>query len=275
MSGSGGPLPTALWPTPPPFVYSVPVQTMGFGVILAMATVLTVHLTFTAPYHYPLSKRNYILQLSASLIFLFSVATSLGISLRNLENKSLRNPYLFPYLPELLPSTQWTTTQQVFYLIMQAITVTMANVRCPLTQITHIQFLTLLYPSVLEIRLITWLLGPLVVIQFGLFFTYYVEDIGTEIQDICECTLSILYTAALFIWGTFINRTRAWRMDGATALFGIAALVLAVSKMLVSYIHMAYADAHWILLLSWALTIWQSWLGFWWWVSAGMVRGIY
>ena len=116
-------------------------------------------------------------------------------------------------------------------------------------------------------------MSPVVLAQFGLFFMFYVEDVGAEIQDICECTLSLLYTAALVIWGTLINRQRAWRRDGATALFGTATIVMALIKTLVSYIHMAYEDAYWILLVSWALTIWQSWLGFWWWVSAGMGIG--
>ncbi|KAI3617074.1 hypothetical protein CBS9595_002983 [Malassezia furfur] len=273
MDGSSEPLPIALWAHPPPFVFSVPVQTLGIGVVFAIAIVMTVNLTFTAPYHYPLSKCNYLLQLTAAVVFLITVTASLGIMIHNLATRVAHTPHLFPYLPELLPSRDWTLAQQVLFLLMQALTAATANVRVILTQITHVQFLTLLFPSKLEMRLIVWLMGPVILAQFGLFFAYYIEDIGVEIQDICECTLSLLYTAALVIWGTLINRQRAWRRDGATALFGTAAIVMALIKTLVSYIHMAYEDAYWILLVSWALTIWQSWLGFWWWVSAGMGIG--
>ncbi|KAI3624833.1 hypothetical protein GLX27_003639 [Malassezia furfur] len=273
MDGSLEPLPVALWEHPPPFVFSVPVQTLGIGVVFAIATVMTVNLTFTAPYHYPLSKCNYILQLTAAFLFLITVATSLSIMVHTLATRAAQEPHLFPYLPETLPSRDWTLAQQVLFLLMQAVSVSMANVRVALTQFTHIQFLTLLFPSKLEMRLIVWLMSPVVLAQFGLFFMFYVEDVGAEIQDICECTLSLLYTAALVIWGTLINRQRAWRRDGATALFGTATIVMALIKTLVSYIHMAYEDAYWILLVSWALTIWQSWLGFWWWVSAGMGIG--
>ena len=219
MDGSLEPLPVALWEHPPPFVFSVPVQTLGIGVVFAIATVMTVNLTFTAPYHYPLSKCNYILQLTAAFLFLITVATSLSIMVHTLATRAAQEPHLFPYLPETLPSRDWTLAQQVLFLLMQAVSVSMANVRVALTQFTHIQFLTLLFPSKLEMRLIVWLMSPVVLAQFGLFFMFYVEDVGAEIQDICECTLSLLYTAALVIWGTLINRQRAWRRDGATALF--------------------------------------------------------
>ncbi|WFD48965.1 hypothetical protein GLX27_003638 [Malassezia furfur] len=148
-----------------------------------------------------------------------------------------------------------------------------------LTQATHIQFLTLLFPSKLEVWLILWLLVPLVVVQFVTFYfklipsTSIAQPIGDVIQDICESTLSLLYSFALIAWSTLVNRRRAWRMDGAAALFGIAALVTAFGKTVTSYVHIRFERAYWILVISWALTIWQSWLGFWWWVSAGMGIG--
>lgn len=128
-------------------------------------------------------------------------------------------------------------------------------------------------------RLILWLLGPLVVMQFVTFYIKLMPDkgpgpeIGDAIQDICESTLSLLYSFALIAWSTVVNRRRAWRMDGAAALFGIAALVTAFGKTVTSYVHIRFERAYWILVISWALTIWQSWLGFWWWVSAGMGIG--
>lgn len=120
-------------------------------------------------------------------------------------------------------------------------------------------------------------MGSLAFVQFVTFFLYLTPrssiamPVGNAIQDICESTLSLLYSFALIAWGTLVNRRRAWRMEGATALFGAAALITALAKTITSFVHIRFERAYWILLISWALTIWQGWLGFWWWVSAGMV----
>jgi hypothetical protein len=52
-------------------------------------------------------------------------------------------------------------------------------------------------------------------------------DISDFIQNICNMTLSLLYTLALALWGFLVNRGQAWRTDGGTAAFGGAALLLA------------------------------------------------
>ncbi len=53
---------------------------------------------------------------------------------------------------------------------------------------------------------------------------------STDVRNVCNATLSLLFTLALFIWGLLVNRKQAWRTDGGTAAFGCAALSLAVVK---------------------------------------------
>ncbi|KAI3617075.1 hypothetical protein CBS9595_002984 [Malassezia furfur] len=255
---------------------------MSLGMMLAMAAIMALHLVFTAPYHYPLSRPNFVLQLIAAVLFLILVAAAVGYMLWDLRLHAMQVPHLFPYLSTPIPPKdgRWTMVQQGFFEVLLSFTVFTAHVRCKeLTQATHIQFLTLLFPSKLEVWLILWLLGPLVVMQFITFYfklipsTSLAPPIGDVIQDICESTLSLLYSFALIAWSTLVNRHRAWRMDGAAALFGVATLVTALGKTVTSYVHIRFERAFWILVISWALTIWQSWLGFWWWVSAGMGIG--
>ena len=268
-------------PALPSFALSFPVQVAAMGIVLAMAVVMTLHLVFTAPFHYPLSRLNFILQLTGTLLFLVNVAASLGVVLRDLRHYAQVWPHVMPYASEPLPPPvgRWTVAQVVFFTLLQSATTASAHVRRSAHQITHIQFLTLLFPSALEKRLILWMLGPLALVQAGMFFTSLADqrnvkvlDLGDAIQNICESTLALLYTIALVVWGTFVNWRRAWRTDGATAMFGAAALFLAFVKTVISFVHIVYDRTYWIQLISWALTVWQSWLGFWWWVSAGMVR---
>lgn len=269
--------------TAPKFSQSIPVQTTSLGVMLATATIMTLHLIFTAPYHYPLSKANFILQLVAAILFLSTVSASLGYLLWDLSQHAAEPPYMIPYLADAIPPNygRWTTVQVVFFVMLQSSTVFMAHVRLCITKATHIQFLVLLFPSSLETWLIMCLLGPLALVQFASFYINLslisnVNGIlGPTIQEICESTLSLLYTSALFSWGTMVNRHRAWRIHGVAALFGAAALLMALFKTVISFVQIYYERAYWIMLISWSLTIWQSWLGFWWWVSAGMVCQAY
>lgn len=145
-------------------------------------------------------------------------------------------------------------------------------------QLTHIQFLTLLFPSALEARLIFWMLGPLALAASGMEFTSLspysdlkTSDLGDSIRNICNSTLTLLYTVALLIWGLAVNRQRAWRTDGGTASFGAGSVGLALINTAISFVEIAYDRLWWLPDVCWTLTIWQSWLGFWWWVGAGMV----
>ena len=124
--------------------------------------------------------------------------------------------------------------------------------------------------------------GPGGVVQAGMFFADFAKfndfktiDLADALVNICDASLALLYTSGLLIWGGFVNWRRAWRTDGSTAAFGIAVLVVAVCKTVVSFVHIAYDRAYWIRLLSATFTNWQCWLGFWWWVSAGMGIGEY
>lgn len=148
-----------------------------------------------------------------------------------------------------------------------------------LTKCTHLQLLTLLFPSKLESGLIIVLLGFMATVVLVMFYSPLVVPIGQSIaagiQGIFECALSILYLFGFLAWSLSINRSRAWQVEGGAIPFGIATLFLALAKTAMNLFHFAYEGSYWILLIAWALTIWQSWLGFWWWVNAGMVCWFY
>lgn len=122
------------------------------------------------------------------------------------------------------------------------------------------------------------MLGPLALAASGMEFTALssnddlkTSDLGDSIRNICNSTLTLLYTVALLIWGLAVNRQRAWRTDGGTASFGGGAVGLAILNTAISFVEIAYDRLWWLPDVCWTLTIWQSWLGFWWWVGAGMV----
>lgn len=147
------------------------------------------------------------------------------------------------------------------------------------SQITHIQFLTLLFPSGLERRLIFSLLGPLAIVSSIMHVVRIHDDanlvkVAAAVQNICNATLSLLFTAALFLWGCFVNRRDAWRTDGGTAAFGVGALTLALISTALTFIYIPSRDQYpWMPGIMWAVILWQSFLGWWWWVGAGMGVG--
>ena len=151
-----------------------------------------------------------------------------------------------------------------------------------LVQITHIQFLTLLFPSTLERRLIFILLGPLAIVAAIMQLVPLndsstdgrLTSIATAVQNVCNATLSLLFTGSLFIWGFAFNRKQAWRTDGGTAAFGVGALMLALASTTITFIYIPSKDHYaWMPGLMWAVILWQSFLGWWWWVGAGMGIG--
>ena len=101
-----------------------------------------------------------------------------------------------------------------------------------------------------------------------------VKDIADTIRNTCNATLSLLFTAALLIWGFKVNRRQAWRTDGGTAAFGAGALALAVVSTALNFLYIPTKDHyHWMPRLIWAVVLWQSFLGWWWWVGGGMGVG--
>jgi len=101
-----------------------------------------------------------------------------------------------------------------------------------------------------------------------------VVNYSDAVRNVCNATLSFLFTASLFVWGFFVNRKQAWRTDGGTAAFGVGALVLAIMSTVLNILYIPSQDQYvWLPSLMWAVVLWQSFLGWWWWVGAGMGVG--
>lgn len=136
----------------------------------------------------------------------------------------------------------------------------------------------MLFPSALEARLIFFLLGPLALATGGLYLTSLsphaaVNDLGDAIRNTANSSLTLLYTLALFIWGFALNRSRAWRAEGGTSTFGTMALVLGVLGTAVNFVEIKEDRMRWLPGVVTCVLLWQSWVGFWWWVGAGMWTG--
>jgi hypothetical protein len=103
-----------------------------------------------------------------------------------------------------------------------------------------------------------------------------VNSVASAIKNVCNATLSLLFTASLFIWGLLVNRNQAWRTDGGTAAFGCAALTLAIVSTALNFLYVPREEEYiWLPSLMWAVILWQSFLGWWWWVGAGSASGLY
>ncbi|EMD32926.1 hypothetical protein CERSUDRAFT_118356 [Gelatoporia subvermispora B] len=266
----------------PPFARSVPVQILFTGIVFTLAAVLLIHLLFTAQYHWPLAPVNFTLQVSAVTTLVVSCVATIHVIMSTVSAQSREWPYMLDYIavniPPLTPEPNqfingnWTTAGLAAWLLMNA-TVGM------LIQLTHIQFLTLLYPSTLERRLIYALLGPLAVMSASMHIVRIRSDVKTTdvafaIQNVCNATLSLLFTASLMGWGFLVNRKRAWRTDGGTANFGAGAITLAIMSTVTTFLYIPTKEQYeWMPGLIWAIILWQSFLGWWWWVGAGMGVG--
>ncbi|KAG8932783.1 hypothetical protein FRC02_000552 [Tulasnella sp. 418] len=256
----------------PKFAYSLPVQILLTGMVIALVFVLFVQLLFTVQYHWPLARLNYALQLSGVCTLLISLISTLIVILQTTYHKSREWPYMLDYIAVSIPrQNSWSQAQRVCWYIMSATTSALVN-------ITHIQFLTLLYPSPVEARLIFSLLGPLAIASSGMEFAAMLSsdkarDLGQAIRDVCNSTLTLLFTLALFIWGFGLNRKQAWRTDGGTAVFGAGALSLAVISTVINFVQISEEELEWLPGLLWAVVLWQSFLGWWWWVGSGMGIG--
>ncbi len=141
-----------------------------------------------------------------------------------------------------------------------------------------------MYPSRLEAQLIFVLLGPLAILAAGmqlapLHSSQQFNNVASAVRNVCNrnvcnATLSILFTLSLAIWGFVVNRKQAWRTDGGTAAFGAGAILLALvyTALTISYIP-SRDQFEWVPGLTGAVILWQSFFGWWWWVGAGMGIG--
>ena len=170
-----------------------------------------------------------------------------------------------------MPPTDWSKGAKTGFLFIKSVNSLSVHV-------THIQFLTLLFPSSLERKLIFVLLGPLAVAAAALNFTQLTSsdvllDLGDAIRNTCNSSLTLIYTLALFVWGCGLNRTRAWTTEGGTAAFGAVALGLGVVGTAVNFFEVKEERLKWLKGAVSCILLWQSWAGFWWWVGAGMWAG--
>ena len=83
------------------------------------------------------------------------------------------------------------------------------------------------------------------------------QDLGDAIRGVCNTTLALLFSIALFIWGFAVNKKRAWRTDGGTAAFGAAAMFLAVMSVVINFILIFIDNLMWLPALNWAVVLWQ------------------
>ena len=91
------------------------------------------------------------------------------------------------------------------------------------------------------------------------------------VQNVCNATLSLLFTLSLVIWGFFVKRDQAWRTDGGTAAFGAGAMILAFASTALTFVNIPGKQQYeWLPGLIWAIIMWQSFMGWWWWVGSGM-----
>jgi hypothetical protein len=97
-----------------------------------------------------------------------------------------------------------------------------------------------------------------------------IEFVASAARNVCDATLALLFTIALFIWGLLINRQQSWRLDGGTAAFGAAALSLALLSTGLFFLFVPREEQYmWLPSLMWSVVLWQNFMGWWWWVGAG------
>ena len=124
--------------------------------------------------------------------------------------------------------------------------------------------------------MILCLLGPLAVVSaimqlLPIHSNDRVVYWADAVQNVCNATLSLLFTLSLIIWGCFVKHNQAWRTDGGTAAFGAGAMFLALASTVLTFVYIPSKEQYdWLPGLIWAVIMWQSFLGWWWWVGSGM-----
>lgn len=133
-----------------------------------------------------------------------------------------------------------------------------------------------MYPSRLEAQLIFLLLGPLAIVAAvmqlaPLHSSDRFNYMASAARNVCNATLSLLFTISLAIWGFVVNRKQAWRTDGGTAAFGAGAILLALAYVALTVSYIPFRDQfEWVPGITGAVILWQSFFAWWWWVGAGM-----
>jgi hypothetical protein len=112
----------------PSFGYSLPAQVFIQGSTFTLLSVLLIHILFTAPYHWPLSRLNYILQISGILLVLGSVLVSVGLTLTADDVRAKQWPYMLQYVGVIIPPPEWTTAQKGAYQLLQCLCNAAVNV---------------------------------------------------------------------------------------------------------------------------------------------------
>jgi hypothetical protein len=112
----------------PAFSYSLPMQFLLTGVILALSTILLIHLVFTAPYHWPLAKLNYGLQLSGVISLLLSLGITLSVIMGDVLETSREWPYMLNYVAVDVPLQNWTQVDSGWWYTLDAVTSGLAHV---------------------------------------------------------------------------------------------------------------------------------------------------
>lgn len=106
------------------------------GIVLTLASVLLIHLVFTAQYHWPLAPVNYALQLSAVITLLVSLIATLHLVLEAATQESTEWPYMLTYVAVDIPPLQdpesitgWRIGELAAWLLMNATTSALIQVR--------------------------------------------------------------------------------------------------------------------------------------------------
>lgn len=112
----------------PHFAFSLPVQILCNGIILTLATVLLIHLTLTAQYHWALARLNYGLQLSAVITLCISLIATTVVIFASVHGDSRTWPYMLDYIAVDVPKIKWSLTEKVLWYTLEALTSGLAHV---------------------------------------------------------------------------------------------------------------------------------------------------
>ncbi|EPQ52643.1 hypothetical protein GLOTRDRAFT_13941, partial [Gloeophyllum trabeum ATCC 11539] len=255
----------------PAFTRSMPVQILLTGIIFTLAAILLIQLLFTARYHWQLSPGNYVLQVTGVISLGSSLVASMYKILTVTAEESQEWPYMLSYIavdiPPLHNRGSWATAELTGWLVMNGII-------SALIQMVHVHFLTLLFPSKLVKNLIFILLVPPTILHgvvqvLPVWTNPTIVSMSHYLANICSATLALLFTLMLLYWAFISNRKNAWRTEGGTAAFGVAAMLLSIIMTIMTFVYIPTKDQYeWYPELVHAIMMWQSYLGWWWWAGS-------